>query len=171
MKSTSAKINRHLVLAERELAALNKAEKTYYCLPETPNLRLALRSLATKAADDVFKHPIGLWPNNAAIVVTALKQHRTVFCDWQFKRKGPPMGIEGLPFSALELAEASALHSELRSFPYRSGLATRIDERVSQCQYKAAPYVPGTAEHEAYQAGREHGNRVIELLNSLQPGG
>lgn len=81
------------------------------------------------------------------------------------------MNIEGLPFSALELAEASAAHSAPRSFQYRLGLAARIDERVSQCQYKAAPYDPGTAEHDAYQAGREHGNRVIELLDSLQPGG
>jgi hypothetical protein len=51
------------------------------------------------------------------------------------------------------------------------GLAARIDERASQCKYKTAPYESGTAEHDAYQAGREHGNRVIELLDSLQPGG
>ena len=81
------------------------------------------------------------------------------------------MDIERLPFSALELAEASAQHSEPRSFPYRLGLAARVDESVSQCRIKTAPYEPGTAEHDAYQAGREHGNRVIELLNSLQPGG
>ncbi|QNU63984.1 hypothetical protein [Vreelandella titanicae] len=81
------------------------------------------------------------------------------------------MDIESLPFSALELAEASAQHSAPRSFPYRLGLAARIDESVSQYRNKAASYEPGTAEHDAYQAGREHGNRVIELLNSLQPGG
>lgn len=81
------------------------------------------------------------------------------------------MDIENLPFSALELAEASAQHSEPRSFPYRLGLATRIDESVSHCRNKAAPYEPGTAEHDAYQAGREHGHRVIDLLDSLQPRG
>lgn len=72
-----------------------------------------------------------------------------------------------LPFSALELAEASAQHSEPRSFPYRLGLAARIDESVSQCRYKAALYEPGTAEHDAYESGREHGNRVIQIIESL----
>lgn len=81
------------------------------------------------------------------------------------------MDAKCLPFTPIELAEASAAHSAPRSFPYRLGLAARIDEHVSQCHYKAAPYDPGTAEHDAYQAGREHGNRVIELLDSLQPGG
>jgi len=80
------------------------------------------------------------------------------------------MDAKHLPFSVLELAKASAQHCEPRSFQYRLGLATRI-ERVSQCHYKAAHYDPGTAEHDAYQAGREYGNRVIELLDSLQPGG
>ncbi len=80
------------------------------------------------------------------------------------------MNVKPLPFTPLELAEASAAHSAPRSFPYRLGLATRIDERVSQCQHKAPPYEPGTVEHDAYQAGREHGHRVTELLDSLQPG-
>lgn len=81
------------------------------------------------------------------------------------------MDAKRLPFTPFELAEASAAHSAPRSFPYRLGLATRIDERVSQRQYKPAPFEPGTAEHDAYQAGREHGHRVINLLDSLQPGG
>ena len=81
------------------------------------------------------------------------------------------MEAKRLPFTPIELAEASAAHSAPRSFPYRLGLATRIDERMSQCHYKDAPYEPGTAEHDAYQAGRAHGHRVIDLLDSLQPGG
>ena len=73
------------------------------------------------------------------------------------------MDAKRLPFTPLELAEASAAHSAPRSFPHRLGLATRLDERVSHCQYKAAPFEPGTAEHDAYQAGREHGDPARTL--------
>ncbi|WP_417422041.1 hypothetical protein [Halomonas sp.] len=77
------------------------------------------------------------------------------------------MDAKRLPFTPLELAEAGAAHSAPSSPEYRLGLAARLDEHVSQCRYKDAPYDPGTAEHDAYQAGREHGHRVINLLDSL----
>ena len=162
---------RHIVLVECKLAALEKVQKTNYCSPESSSQSRGQGYLAMRAADDVFENSIGHWPDDAVIALAVLKQHRTDICDWQLKCDGPLMVIKRLPLSALELTDASAEHSTSHSFPHRLGLAVRIYESVSQRQYKVAPYEAGTAEHDAYQAGREHRNRVIELLDSLQPGG
>jgi len=44
--------------------------------------------------------------------------------------RGPFMDAKRLPFSALELAEASAAHSAPRSFQYRLGLVAMQEQRA-----------------------------------------